>query len=122
MRTLRFEQQKPRPKSFPITRTCSNKQSCILCLEEMTTKQRLNYTTNVCACKPQIHDTCFDEWDKRNPGSCPICRKKGTVFIQSNIHNRRSVPVVSSDTEDMGGFCCILGCWSVINSINVFTS
>jgi len=116
MRRLRFGQNS-RAKSNLFGKK-PVKQTCILCLEEMTTKQSLNYSTSVCACKPQIHDKCFDEWDKRNPGSCPICRKKGTVFIESNINKSSSVPVVSNGSDDCTGIGCILGCWSVMNCMD----
>jgi len=120
MRKVRFG-QKPRGRTFPFLKNATTKQSCLLCLEEMTTKQRMNYSTNVCDCKPRIHDHCFDQWDKRYPGSCPICRKEGTVFLEPNPEVK-SVPVVSSGSDDMGGFCCILGCWSIIDFMSTFTN
>jgi len=120
MRKVRFGQNS-RAKTNLFTKK-HTKQTCILCLEEMATKKKLRYSTSVCACKPQIHDTCFDEWDKRYPGSCPICRKKGTVFIQSNIHNHRPVPVVSTGSDDWTGFSCIFGCWSITSILESFSN
>jgi len=116
MKKLRFG-QKPRAKTNPF-KPPPVKQTCILCLEEMTTKQKITYTTSVCACKPQIHDACFDQWDTQHPGSCPICRKKGTIFLQSNSNNTTSVPVVSSGSDNWSVIGCIFGCWSVMNCMD----
>ena len=120
MRRIRFG-QKSKTKTFLFSKPPPVKHTCLLCLEEMSTKQRIKYSTNICKCNPRIHDTCFNQWNKQYPGSCPICRKEGTIYMEHNPEIK-SVPVVSNRSDHDTGLGCILGCWSVMNCIDVFSS
>ena len=97
----------PRKKSITF-----QPQQCMLCLENIVSKQKNVYSNKYCSCTFHIHDSCFTQWNIREPGSCPICRVKSTTAITS-------VPVAqaASNGDDRCIACigCLMGCMSMCN-------
>jgi hypothetical protein len=101
----------PRKKSITF-----QPQQCMLCLENIVSKQNNIYNKKLCSCTFHIHDVCFTQWDRREPGSCPICRIK-------SISVKTSVPVAqhTSNGDDRGIACigCLMGCMSMCNFVDI---
>ena len=77
------------PMSIPIQKDSND---CIFCLEKINNDTIINYEnddkyTLKCNCRPFIHNSCMEDWIKKNR-NCPICLLKisetGEVIRQNN--------------------------------------
>jgi hypothetical protein len=95
---------------------------CMLCLESIASKQTYVYTITSCKCNLQLHDKCFEKWNRTYPGSCPTCKKQGTCILNPVGQQPPVQVAVVGMSEDEGWCACILGCWGCMTLLDVFTN
>ena len=93
--------------------------SCAVCSDYILSRQTYTYTTSGCKCNPLIHDRCFEGWNRIHPGTCSMCKQKGTSIV--NPTYTKQVPAVGA-SEDSCCISCILGCWGCVHLFDVFTN
>jgi len=91
-----------------MERPLEKKEYCNVCFMDIIPKEKRTYTTNGCKCKPRMHEKCFTKWIQHNPGTCPICKKKVVMILQSS----REVDIVEQEEGCSACFVCI--CASLI--------
>ena len=71
---------------------------CIICLENIETNFEIKKN---CSCQINIHEKCFEEWNKVNPNKCPLCREKIILPIAPPASPNSQITPVTLNTSNI---------------------